>query len=162
MTTFAFDSSWNQIKGKLRQQFGQLTDDDVSFAEGKGEELLGRLQSKLGMGEARLNTLLHKLQEEVDESQGTIRGTIESAKAAASQAVGDFKDKASDAVEDLKHAASAKAQEFKGQAGEAYDHAKQRARTLHEDAEEYVRQKPRESLFTAVAVGFVAGLLIRR
>ncbi len=162
MTTFAFDGSWNQIKGKLRQQFGQLTDDDVNFSEGKGEELLGRLQSKLGMGEARLNTLLHKLQEEVDQAQGTIRGTIESAKAAASQAVGDFKDKANDAVEGLKHAASARAEEFKGQAGEAYDHAMQKARTLHEDAEEYVRQKPRESLLTAVAVGFVAGLLIRR
>ena len=64
-------------------------------------------------------------------------------------------------VDDLKHAASAKAEEFKGQAGEAYDQARQKARTLHEDAEEYVREKPRQALMTALAAGFVAGLLIR-
>ena len=162
MNTFAFDSSWHQLKGKLRQQFGQLTDDDVDFVEGKGEELLGRLQAKLHMSDARLNTVLHKLQEELDEAAGTVRGRIESVKAAAGLTVGDLKHKATDVVEDLKHAASAKAEEFKGQAGEAYDHARQRARTLHEDAEEYVRHKPRESLVTALAVGFVAGLLLRR
>lgn len=50
MTTFAVDASWNQIKGKLQQRFAQLTDDDVLFVEGNGDELLGRLQSKLGMG----------------------------------------------------------------------------------------------------------------
>lgn len=62
----------------------------------------------------------------------------------------------------MKHAASAKAEEFKGQAGEVYDQAQQEARTLHEDAEEYIRQKPREALLTAIAAGFVAGLLLRR
>ena len=162
MTTFAFDGSWNQLKGKLRQQFGQLTDDDVNFAEGKGEELLGRLQSKLSMGGDELDALLHQLKAEADEAGGTVRGKLESVKAAAGEMAGELKGKATVVVGDLKHAASVKAEEFKGQAGEAYGQAKQKARTLHEDAEEYVRQKPRESLFTAVAVGFVAGLLIRR
>ena len=36
------------MKGKLKQKYAQLTDDDLSFAEGKDEELLGRLQQKLG------------------------------------------------------------------------------------------------------------------
>lgn len=162
MTTFAFDSSWNQIKGKLRQQYGQLTDDDVQFVEGKGEEVLGRLQSKLGMGAGEIDGMLGKLKAEVAESGSTVRGRIDSAKAAASHLADDLKGKAAEVVDDLKHAASARAGEFKGQAGEAYDHARQRARTLHEDAEEYVRQQPRESLFTAVAVGFVLGLLLRR
>jgi uncharacterized protein YjbJ (UPF0337 family) len=36
------------VKGKLKQKYAQLTDDDLSFAEGKDEELLGRLQQKLG------------------------------------------------------------------------------------------------------------------
>jgi uncharacterized protein YjbJ (UPF0337 family) len=40
--------SWNEIKGKLKQKYGQLTDDDLAFAEGKEDELLGRLQKKLG------------------------------------------------------------------------------------------------------------------
>jgi uncharacterized protein YjbJ (UPF0337 family) len=40
--------SWNELKGKLKQQYGNLTDDDLVFSEGKEDELLGRLQKKLG------------------------------------------------------------------------------------------------------------------
>ena len=40
--------SWNQVKGKLKQKYGQLTDDDLMFADGKEDELLGRLQKRLG------------------------------------------------------------------------------------------------------------------
>ncbi|HEY9501389.1 MAG TPA: CsbD family protein [Pyrinomonadaceae bacterium] len=40
--------SWNEVKGKLKQKYGQLTDDDLMFAEGKEDELLGRLEKRLG------------------------------------------------------------------------------------------------------------------
>jgi uncharacterized protein YjbJ (UPF0337 family) len=40
--------SWNEIKGKLKQKYGRLTDQDLMFAEGKEDELLGRLQKRLG------------------------------------------------------------------------------------------------------------------
>jgi len=40
--------SWNEIKGKLKQKYGQLTDDDLVFADGKEDELLGRLQKRVG------------------------------------------------------------------------------------------------------------------
>lgn len=40
--------SWNELKGKLKQKYGQLTDDDLVYAEGKEDELYGRLQKKLG------------------------------------------------------------------------------------------------------------------
>ena len=43
-----FKGKWNEIKGKLKQKYGQLTDDDLTFAEGKEDELLGRLQKRLG------------------------------------------------------------------------------------------------------------------
>ena len=36
------------MKGKLKQKYGQLTDNDLTFADGKEDELLGRLQQKLG------------------------------------------------------------------------------------------------------------------
>jgi uncharacterized protein YjbJ (UPF0337 family) len=48
MTNLQLRGSWNEMKGKLKQKYGQLTDDDLEFAEGKDEELLGRLQQKLG------------------------------------------------------------------------------------------------------------------
>jgi uncharacterized protein YjbJ (UPF0337 family) len=40
--------NWNELKGKLKQKYGQLTDDDLMFADGKEDELLGRLQKRLG------------------------------------------------------------------------------------------------------------------
>lgn len=40
--------TWNKLKGKLKQQYAILTDDDLLFEEGKQDELVGRLQTKLG------------------------------------------------------------------------------------------------------------------
>jgi len=48
MTKLELKGSWNEIKGKLKQKYADLTDDDLTFAEGKDDELLGRLQKKLG------------------------------------------------------------------------------------------------------------------
>ena len=39
---------WNEWKGKIKQAFGNLTDDDVKYEEGKDEEWLGRMQEKTG------------------------------------------------------------------------------------------------------------------
>lgn len=48
MTKLQFKGGWNEVKGKLKQKYGQLTDNDLAFSEGKDDELLGRLQQKLG------------------------------------------------------------------------------------------------------------------
>ena len=40
--------NWNEAKGKLKQKYAQLTDHDLMFGEGKEDELLGRLQKRLG------------------------------------------------------------------------------------------------------------------
>jgi uncharacterized protein YjbJ (UPF0337 family) len=48
MTKLQLKGNWNEIKGKLKQKYGELTDDDLTFAEGKDDELLGRLQQRLG------------------------------------------------------------------------------------------------------------------
>ena len=48
MNTTELKGNWGEQKGKLKQKFAQLTDDDLLFAEGKKDEMLGRLQVKLG------------------------------------------------------------------------------------------------------------------
>lgn len=48
MEKLKIKGAWNEMKGKLKQKYGQLTDDDLAFAEGKEDELYGRLQQKLG------------------------------------------------------------------------------------------------------------------
>lgn len=40
--------NWNELKGKLKQQYADLTDDDLMYVEGKEDELLGKLQKRTG------------------------------------------------------------------------------------------------------------------
>lgn len=40
--------SWNELKGKLKQKYASLKDDDLMYTEGKEDELMGKLQKKLG------------------------------------------------------------------------------------------------------------------
>jgi uncharacterized protein YjbJ (UPF0337 family) len=61
MDTLEFKGEWNEVKGKLKQMYGDLTDDDLVYAEGKGEELLGRLQKKLGRQKDELRSIIGKL-----------------------------------------------------------------------------------------------------
>ena len=61
MNTFTMKGNWNEIAGKLKQQFANLTDDDLLFKEGKDEELLGRLQQKLGKTKEELRKLIAKI-----------------------------------------------------------------------------------------------------
>jgi uncharacterized protein YjbJ (UPF0337 family) len=48
MNTLEIKGDWNTTKGKLKQKWAQLTDDDLQFIEGKSEELLGRIQKRTG------------------------------------------------------------------------------------------------------------------
>jgi uncharacterized protein YjbJ (UPF0337 family) len=48
MNDLNIKGNWNQIKGKLQQKYGDLTNDDLMFIEGKENELLGRLQERMG------------------------------------------------------------------------------------------------------------------
>jgi uncharacterized protein YjbJ (UPF0337 family) len=48
LNTLEIKGDWNITKGKLKQKWAKLTDDDLQFAEGKQEELLGRIQKRTG------------------------------------------------------------------------------------------------------------------
>ena len=61
MTTLQMKGSWNEVKGKLKQKYGQLTDDDLTFEEGKEDELLGRLQKRLGKSKEEVRDYISKL-----------------------------------------------------------------------------------------------------
>lgn len=48
MDNLRIKGNWNTIKGKIKQQWGDLTDDDLQYEEGREDELLGRIQRKTG------------------------------------------------------------------------------------------------------------------
>lgn len=53
--------NWDEQKGKLKQKFASLTDDDFMFLEGKKEEMLGKLQIKLGKTKEELHKIIEAL-----------------------------------------------------------------------------------------------------
>lgn len=60
-TTDKIKGNWNEIKGKLKQQYADLTDNDLLYAEGKEDELYGRLQQKLGQTKQQVHDLIERL-----------------------------------------------------------------------------------------------------
>ncbi|MBN1183630.1 MAG: CsbD family protein [Bacteroidales bacterium] len=53
--------NWNVQKGKLKQKFAFLTENDLMFDEGKEDEMYGRLQIKLGKTKEELHNLINEL-----------------------------------------------------------------------------------------------------
>lgn len=48
MDKLELKGKWNEVKGKVKQAYADLTDDDLQYEEGKDDELLGRIQQKTG------------------------------------------------------------------------------------------------------------------
>jgi len=63
MDNLIVKGTWNTVKGKLKQAYGNLTDDDLKYEEGKEDELLGRLQKKTGKSKDELKKWFNSYQE---------------------------------------------------------------------------------------------------
>jgi uncharacterized protein YjbJ (UPF0337 family) len=61
MNKLSIKGNWNEAAGKLKQKYANLTDDDLLLKEGKEEELVGRLQKKLGKSKEEIRNLIEKM-----------------------------------------------------------------------------------------------------
>ncbi|MBW3468541.1 CsbD family protein [Arthrospiribacter ruber] len=53
--------NWNEIKGKLKQKYGELTEDELTYAEGQEDELLGKIQKKTGKSKEEVKNFIDSL-----------------------------------------------------------------------------------------------------
>lgn len=60
MNKLEIKGNWNEAAGKLKQQYANLTDDDLLYVKGKEEELIGRLQKKLGKSKEEIEKIISK------------------------------------------------------------------------------------------------------
>ena len=60
-TSLKMKGNWNELKGKIKQQYANLTDDDLKYEEGKEDELYGRLQKKTGRTKEEIKNWIDKL-----------------------------------------------------------------------------------------------------
>lgn len=61
MDNLKIKGNWNEIKGKLKKKYGELTDNDLKYVEGKEEELLGKLQKKTGKTREELSKEINNI-----------------------------------------------------------------------------------------------------
>jgi len=61
MNLIKMKGNWNEAAGKLKQKYANLTDDDLIFQQGKEDELMGRLQVKIGKTKDQLRKIISKL-----------------------------------------------------------------------------------------------------
>lgn len=61
MTKLQIKGTWNETKGKLKQKYADLTDDDLLFEEGKEDELLGRIQKRTGEAKEKIRGFIEEV-----------------------------------------------------------------------------------------------------
>jgi len=134
----ALQGHWNEIKGKLRNKWGKLADDDLLRFNGNVDELIGTIQRKTGEARDSIEKFLNQL---TAEGGSAVSQAAESVRTYAGQAA-----------------------DMAGHAGEAVQEASRQAaekfRDGYADAEEFVRQRPAESLAVCFGAGLVAGLVV--
>ena len=91
-----------------------------------------------------------------------MKANLETSRTHDKQAAEDLRSAAEIKAQELRDRAGDRAQELRAQAETAYSEARERAQSLRQDGEQYVRENPTKAILTAVAAGFVLGLIIRR
>lgn len=64
MNTLQIKGNWNIVKGKLKQKFARLTDDDLAYVDGKQDELIGRIQRRTGHTKEAVERALRECSDE--------------------------------------------------------------------------------------------------
>ena len=122
---------WNKIRGKVKEKWGQLTDDDLTLAGGNVDQLVGRIQQKTGA----TREAIEKFLDDLTASGGSaVSQVAESAREFVSQAGDRFR--------------------------EGYDQVGDMARRRYEMAEDMVRQNPGQSVAAAFGFGMVLGVVV--
>ena len=60
-TSDKISGNWNVIKGKLKQKYGELTDDDLMYVEGKEDELFGRIEKRTGKAKTEVKKFIDEV-----------------------------------------------------------------------------------------------------
>ena len=130
--------NWNEIKGKIRSKWGQLTNDDVQNFDGNVDRLMGLIQRKTGEGRESVECFLNDL---------TANG---------STAV----EQVTENVRQYAHQAGEKIQEGTRQAAESMKQGYDSLRQGYGEAEEMVRRRPSEAAAVCFGAGVLTGLVV--
>lgn len=125
------EGNWNEIKGKLHERWGQLSQDDLQKARGNVDQLVGLIQKKTGEAKDRVEQYLNEL---TDDGEATVSRVAETVRGYASGAAGSVEDARARAAE-MMHGGYAQ-------------------------TERMIQQRPMESLAVGFGAGLLTGVVI--
>jgi uncharacterized protein YjbJ (UPF0337 family) len=131
VNTQVLQGQWNQVRGQLKKKWGQLTEDDLKFANGNLDQLVGRIQNKTGEAREAIESFLDEM-----TSQGA------SAVSQAAESVKNYAGLASDQVRD------------------GYNRISDQLGRRYEASQDLIRENPARTVATAFGVGVVLGVVV--
>jgi uncharacterized protein YjbJ (UPF0337 family) len=131
VNTQVLQGQWNQVRGQLKKKWGQLTDDDLKFANGNLDQLVGKIQHKTGEAREAIENFLDEL-----TAQGS--STIAQAAETARQYAGIAGD----------------------QVREGYNRISDQLGRHYEASQDLVRENPARTVATAFGVGVLLGVVV--
>jgi uncharacterized protein YjbJ (UPF0337 family) len=138
VNTQKLQGSWNSLRGKIKEKWSSLTDDDLQFTSGNIDQLVGKIQQKTGEARDSIEKFLNELTESGNSAASMGASAVSNAMGAVSQYA--------------QHAGSRVREQFGSasqQAGESYD-----------QMQRYVSRNPTRSLATVFGIGVGLGLLV--
>ncbi|HQU46266.1 MAG: hypothetical protein B7Z73_08835 [Planctomycetia bacterium 21-64-5] len=133
---------WDKLRGKIKQKWGQLTDDDLQIAGGNLDELVGRIHEKTGVAREQIENFIGEL-------AASTSSTVERARDAAMGFAGDAAGRAREGYEQASQ-----------RMREGYEQARGRMREGYERVGEQVRQRPAQSMMAIFGMGVITGVVL--
>lgn len=122
---------WNQVAGKVKEKYGQFTDDELMRVKGDSQQLIGIIQKKTGQAVEQIDAYVHDLYD------------------SAGMQFTHLSEATSDAISSTGQALQ-----------QGYEQVVDRAQAGYEQTAKVIAKRPTESVIAALAVGFVGGVLL--
>jgi uncharacterized protein YjbJ (UPF0337 family) len=132
------EGHWDSIRGKLKERWGQLTDDDLKIVGGNVNQLIGAIEKKTGEGRERIERFIDEMVEDQDSTFNRARETAQHAREAAR----DYAYQAGDRMR------------------EGYAHLAGPMREGYAGLERHVKEHPAQSTFAMFGLGMITGLVL--
>ena len=144
MNSQTLTGQWKQFRGKLKEQWGDLTDDELDHVEGNVDQLIGLIQQKTGEAREAIEHRLDRLCNECDEGFSAQR---------VADTAREYADHASEVASAYVEGVAGSVQHSTEQVGESMRHG-------YQQTEDLVRRRPVESLAVTFGAGLIAGVVV--
>ncbi len=138
---------WHEVRGKITQKWGQLTDDELRSFDGNVDSLVGSIQRKTGDTRAAIEKFLGQLADEASEATAEVGGRVR-------QGVNKGAEVGSRMADDMSQRVRNGADQISDTAQSAYDTASD----VYAEAERHVQERPGQAVVLAFGVGVLAGV----